>query len=745
MGATENILSALLPERAGTEGVSPSVLQEYLDRLDARKTQVLDAFLEQLSDQTTLDSLTTSGKTDAVLAGVASHEEALGRELAGLAKQHCQLSAQLEEAEKAAQAVHVLADLQQRLQDFDAHLATGEFVEAAQCVAELAQPAHPHLDGEARQQREFAAEQRSATLLQTLASKARRLLVADADACQLEVADSRAAGQVWRALQILQHLEEHLQFVGEHLLSQALLPMVTAPSPIMRTLQRDGDGDAKVVQWRPDEATPAQDGSVEDALLTVLRFVAEAACGGDREIVVLLGAILWPRLAPSYIEARLSPAVPEDDSQLEGFQATCKNAQRFEAQAASMGFVPQDEEGRGRIGQWVRHALDRFLHAKRLRVVTAARDALMAPEAADTLEAGVALPVNPEAVAALKRAVMTGQADGADAEEVPLNWGPEGEEGPLLATGRYRITHRAEALVAVMRGALEEAVRSGSPAVAQSLAAAVQDVAELAGALLPSVRARKLQVPQPAALFHNDCQHVAAQLLSLPYLFAPRLAQLAPSAPSQFIDAALRLRAAGTAVLEAQAERQAREVADVLSAAQGFSRLHVAQRGITARKVVQQALHALRRLGDMLGSVLAPRDFVRVAAAVVQALAHRAVGELLALEDISVEESEDLPRILGPLADDAPAAALGRAGALEQAPADRDLILAAIEARAPALAKLREVLFVMGARLVQIDERWKDGGLQKAGLSSDEVVHLIEALFEDTDLRREVLHNIRSG
>ncbi len=43
-------------------------------------------------------------------------------------------------------------------------------------------------------------------------------------------------------------------------------------------------------------------------------------------------------------------------------------------------------------------------------------------------------------------------------------------------------------------------------------------------------------------------------------------------------------------------------------------------------QVVQQALHALRRLGDMLGSVLAPREFVRVAAAVVQALAHRAVG-----------------------------------------------------------------------------------------------------------------------
>jgi hypothetical protein len=45
-----------------------------------------------------------------------------------------------------------------------------------------------------------------------------------------------------------------------------------------------------------------------------------------------------------------------------------------------------------------------------------------------------------------------------------------------------------------MHGALEEAVRSGSPAVAHSLVGAVQDAAELAGGLPPSVRARELQV-----------------------------------------------------------------------------------------------------------------------------------------------------------------------------------------------------------------------------------------------------------
>ncbi len=32
-----------------------------------------------------------------------------------------------------------------------------------------------------------------------------------------------------------------------------------------------------------------------------------------------LGALLWPRLAAAYIEARLAPALPEDDSDLAAF------------------------------------------------------------------------------------------------------------------------------------------------------------------------------------------------------------------------------------------------------------------------------------------------------------------------------------------------------------------------------------------------------------------------------------------
>ena len=41
-------------------------------------------------------------------------------------------------------------------------------------------------------------------------------------------------------------------------------------------------------------------------------------------------------------------------------------------------------------------------------------------------------------------------------------------------------------------------------------------------------------------------------MLSVPYTYAPALAQLAPSAPAQLIDAAQRLKEAGRAVLSAQ-------------------------------------------------------------------------------------------------------------------------------------------------------------------------------------------------
>ena len=112
------------------------------------------------------------------------------------------------------------------------------------------------------------------------------------------------------------------------------------------------------------------------------------------------------------------------------------------------------------------------------------------------------------------------------------------------ACERVSLAHAAAAIWSRLRIPHKQLLQEQRPGI---LEADKQERKALSGCIW-----RLPQVPQPAALFHNDCHHVAAQLLSLPYLFAPALAQLAPSAPSHFIDSALRLRAAGTAVLDAQ-------------------------------------------------------------------------------------------------------------------------------------------------------------------------------------------------
>jgi hypothetical protein len=70
-------------------------------------------------------------------------------------------------------------------------------------------------------------------------------------------------------------------------------------------------------------------------------------------------------------------------------------------------YVPQDAEGRGRIQQYARNALDRFLHSKRLALVSRARDLLMASDQ-ETVLVGMSLPANSEAGSAQQAAAGKG-------------------------------------------------------------------------------------------------------------------------------------------------------------------------------------------------------------------------------------------------------------------------------------------------------------------------------------------------
>ena len=56
---------------------------------------------------------------------------------------------------------------------------------------------------------------------------------------------------------------------------------------------------------------------------------------------------------------------------------------------------------------------------------------------------------------------------------------------------------------------------------------------------------------------------------------------------------------------------------------------------------------------------------------------------------------------------------------------------------------MQELLEILGARLVEIQSRWQNEHLQRVGFTAEEVCHLVEALFEETELRQAVLQSVR--
>ena len=66
------------------------------------------------------------GLQDGAVASLAERSSDVGAQLAALAAEHGQLSARLVEAEAAERKLDALAQLQQRLADFDLLLSRGE-------------------------------------------------------------------------------------------------------------------------------------------------------------------------------------------------------------------------------------------------------------------------------------------------------------------------------------------------------------------------------------------------------------------------------------------------------------------------------------------------------------------------------------------------------------------------------------------------------------------------------------------
>ncbi|GFR41505.1 hypothetical protein Agub_g2199, partial [Astrephomene gubernaculifera] len=353
-------------------------------------------------------------------------------------------------------------------------------------------------------------------------------------------------------------------------------------------------------------------------------------------------------------------------------------------------------------------------------------------------------------------------------------------DGPLLpACGRYQISRRTAQLTQLLRELLDDAC-GGSRAVCRALRAALSSITLMARTLPPlaataaattstasssssagagagGAAASSPQrlvdvsaVPQLGLMAVNDLRHLADELLLLAAAYGPRLAAAAgeeeAEATAGMLADALQLRAAARAAMREQLRVQYGSLDEILAGLEGLRQLGFADAKVLMRqrRVVQQLLHSLGRLGRAACEVLRPEEAVGLAAAALEHTAEQLVAAVMAKSDMSRDECGEVAALLGPLAEGAVQAwlAAARAAGADMSGVPLHVVESAITARAHQLCKLRCVVRVLSSDSIgAISTAWDHGDL--AAMTPSELEHLLLAISEDSPSRRALLQKLR--
>jgi len=677
---------------------------------------------------------------------------------AATAAQHAAVVAQLQNTLASIEEVGAIAGLQQRLGHYDTMVSQGAFSEAAGLLLQLQHDVSTVAGAESTGP---AVEERMKLFKEYVISAPPQYLVLDpASHVPALIPPTQQTGaalaQVWQAAAALNVLPDSLQnlsmFIIEicvkAIIRDELLASATAANnaTVMESPANSIASSALSAATTTRGGAAAKAGA-ERALYRCFKSVCENALGSNAGLIHQLGESFWPGASGAYIAAKLRPAKPVEDSELAGFMRAGSLAMKLEQKAVKLGLWNAEHEGP--IAKFVRQAVGRVLAGKRVKYVTAARDLLTSSAAKETTAVS-GIPPMPEkspsfGTTSASRALFnsTGLKNSTVAATAALE--ELHGEPPIGDVGPYAVSRASVGLVSLMHDALGEACRSGSAALAQAMCGAVVDLASLLLALDPSTTDQERVLPYIAALRYNNCLHVYRALCLLPQAHAPRLQSLVHPAVN-FIAPARRVRDFGDAAMQSMVSRQRSELLDIASELRNWRGLD-GPGVIRCNKATRQLLAAFQRLTSVLYGVLPKYMFINVASELVNAVCGVIADAILEMGDISEEESQQIPNILGLLtAPDtgiiATIAGMSTSMTQESEVAEKTgsdgAKIAKIEQNELAMAcsqvaRLKEVCEMLDIPSREIALRWRSGRLAAVGLTKEQVVDMVRALFEDNE------------
>nr|XP_042901522.1 centromere/kinetochore protein zw10 homolog [Parasteatoda tepidariorum] len=238
-------------------------------------------------------------------------------------------------------------------------------------------------------------------------------------------------------------------------------------------------------------------------------------------------------------------------------------------------------------------------------------------------------------------------------------------------------------------------------------------------------------IPQQTAIFHNNCMYLAHNLSLLGSLYENDLQQ---NIQLTYIDIIPEIRKLGAEAFLTQMRQQKQQLLQLLQEQACGSMLIDDGAVMKAEKAIRQCLYQLQLLKKVWSDVLPVEVYFKAIGTLLNTCFEEMIIRISSMEDIAAEAAAHLDSTFDIL--------------LKQSP---DLFMTSssdkrnfVHFYVKRWFKFQELQLILSASMREIVDRWSSGkGPLATHFTSEEVKHLIRALFQNTERRAAALAKIR--
>ncbi|KAL6570522.1 hypothetical protein OROGR_000072 [Orobanche gracilis] len=410
----------------------------------------------------------------------------------------------------------------------------------------------------------------------------------------------------------------------------------------------------------------------------------------DGEII-----LTWPRMSDMIISNFLSKVVPDDASNLAGFQEIRKLTVDFEAALKELMFIsPSDKDEK--LSKFADNVEVHFASRKKVQILSKARSILLQSTSS----------LHQDFVMKISRVNNEQFAEDVSNHAVLL-----------FSSEKCVVSEAAEQLMELVHQTLKD-VCLLPPKVGLELYHTARNALVLYEAIIPVKLQRQLDsINQAAVLIHNDCIYLSQETLGLAFEYRPYF----PSSVKElavFIDLAPRFQLMAEEVLQRQIQLVIHNLKQAIDGADGFQNTHQIKQFESAKFSIDQVVFIIEKVHIIWEPLLLPSIYEKSMTMILEAVFSRIAKEILLLDDMAAEETLQLQRLIHLLFEHLssllePLLAAGQRGKPQEAENGGDDFILSIR-------KLRKLAELLDMPLKSITAAWESGELADCNLTSSE-------------------------